>query len=170
MSFSKILVALDYHSPLAVEVFTRALDLANQHRSHLMLAHCLGLKVLEDMGPMIDTAFGLKSPTRLQQSYLQEMEQARQWLEMQCQVATNQGVWTDFICEVGDTGSWICDLARRWEAELIVIGHGGKQGLKERLFGSITNYVVQHTPCSVMIVPMESEPSFELRHLNDTIR
>jgi nucleotide-binding universal stress UspA family protein len=43
-------------------------------------------------------------------------------------------------------------MARSWPADLIVIGRRGRTGLKEALMGSVSNYVVHHAPCTVMVV------------------
>ena len=44
------------------------------------------------------------------------------------------------------------ESSQNWEADLIVIGRRGHQGLSEILLGSVSNYVVHHAPCSVLVV------------------
>jgi nucleotide-binding universal stress UspA family protein len=42
--------------------------------------------------------------------------------------------------------------ARKWSADLIVLGSHGYTGLKRLLLGSVALFVVSHAPCSVEIV------------------
>jgi nucleotide-binding universal stress UspA family protein len=48
----------------------------------------------------------------------------------------------------------IVDAARRWPADLIVIGSHGRRGLDRLLLGSVAESVVRHAPCSVDLVRM----------------
>jgi nucleotide-binding universal stress UspA family protein len=55
-------------------------------------------------------------------------------------------------CKVGIPGSSICDRAKQWGADIIVIGRRGHSGLAELLLGSVSNYVVHRAHCSVLVV------------------
>ena len=46
----------------------------------------------------------------------------------------------------------IVDEARRWKADLIVMGSHGRNGLDRLLLGSVAEGVLRHAPCSVEIV------------------
>lgn len=157
--FKRILAAMD-RSVLASDIFEQALALAQQNHSHLMLTHCISLKTLEQLGTFMDAGFGLASPAKLrqlQEQHLEEVNEVWQWLCAYAIQAQAQGVVAEVTCETGDAGTQICSLAQQWDADLIVIGHGGKPSLKEKLFGSTTNHVVLHAPCTVMAVqPRES--------------
>ena len=52
----------------------------------------------------------------------------------------------------GDARSVIVDEARKWPADLIVMGSHGYTGIKRLLLGSVASSVVSHAPCSVEIV------------------
>jgi nucleotide-binding universal stress UspA family protein len=169
MSFQRILVALD-RSPLAEEVFEQALKLARRDGSSLILAHCLSLKSWQDKGSRSNAGIGLQRKTnlqRFQQEHLQQVRQVQKWLEAYCKKSTDQGVFTQFNCEVGDTGPWICQFAQNWYADLIVIGQGGDSGLKKLLFGSVSNYVIEQAPCKVMVVQAVEKRNLELQYAYD---
>ena len=46
----------------------------------------------------------------------------------------------------------IVDEARKWRADLIVLGSHGHTGLKRLLLGSVVSSVVSHAPCSVEVI------------------
>jgi len=156
MGFKKILVAID-RSPLATEIFEQALDLAQKERACLMLFHCLNREDWLEAGPLLQTGVGLHSFIgenlyQFQQEHFREaVQEAQQWLESYCQEAAAQGVPAEFCYGMQSPGLRICNLARDWAADLILLGRRGRRGLKEILLGSVSNYVVHHAPCSVLV-------------------
>ena len=50
----------------------------------------------------------------------------------------------------------IVELAEEWGADLIVVGSHGR-GLIGRMLGSVSDAVVHHAPCSVMIIRMPKD-------------
>lgn len=54
--------------------------------------------------------------------------------------------------EHGFPGETICDVARGDRFELIVIGSRGAGVLKRVLLGSVTEHVLRHAPCPVLVV------------------
>ena len=51
----------------------------------------------------------------------------------------------------GDFGVAICDAARELGASAIVIGTRGRGGLKRAVLGSVSDHVVRHAPCTVVV-------------------
>lgn len=163
MSFKKILVAID-RSSLASEVFEQALELAQKDKASLLVFHCLSREDWQEFGPLLPGGLGLYSPMtenlyRLQQEHLQEkIQQVQEWLRTYCQKATDQGIPTEFDYKVESAGPRICDVAQKWGADLIVLGRRGRNGLTEFLLGSVSNYVVHHAACSVLIAQRGISP------------
>jgi nucleotide-binding universal stress UspA family protein len=81
-----------------------------------------------------------------------ETKEVQQWLSEYCQQATDQGVSTEWDWKVGDAGRWISESAHSWGADLIVIGRRGRRGLAEMFLGSVSNYVIHHARCSILVV------------------
>jgi nucleotide-binding universal stress UspA family protein len=52
----------------------------------------------------------------------------------------------------GDPKSVIVEEARRWSANLIVVGHRGRSGIARLLLGSVAQSVVAHAHCSVLVI------------------
>lgn len=152
MRYKKILVALD-RSPQSEIVFEQALELAKKEETVLMLFHCLPFET-QGIGSYADV-FGrelINFSAELQKVLDQESEQARQFLRDYCQKATEQGVPTEWDLKIGDAGSRIRELAKTWEADLVVVGRRGHRGLAEIVLGSVSSYVIHQSPCSVLVV------------------
>jgi nucleotide-binding universal stress UspA family protein len=63
-----------------------------------------------------------------------------------------KGLKIETAVREGDARPVIVDEARKWSADLIVLGSHGYTGLKRLLLGSVASSVVSHAPCSVEIV------------------
>ena len=51
----------------------------------------------------------------------------------------------------GQAGPTICDLAADTEALAVVIGSSGRGGLRRAVLGSVSDHVVRHAPCPVVV-------------------
>jgi nucleotide-binding universal stress UspA family protein len=65
-------------------------------------------------------------------------------------------VAADTIVRTGSPAQEIIAIAERVPADMIVISTHGRTGLKHALLGSVTERVVRHAPCPVLVV-RESE-------------
>jgi nucleotide-binding universal stress UspA family protein len=158
MRFLRILVGID-NSPLGSRVFAAALGLAQSNNAAMKLFHCLTPAPVSDLAtPMtLDTALapGLSSNADYQTQQIlieHQIEDAQAILKHYHDEALSYGVSVESNYEVGETGYQLCKAAREWGADLIVIGRRGKSGLTEALLGSVSNYVVHHAPCSVLVI------------------
>ena len=62
-------------------------------------------------------------------------------------------VQTESIGAVGNAASVLCDAAKG--AELLVVGSRGLGGFRGLLLGSVTQQVVAHSPCPILVVVPE---------------
>jgi nucleotide-binding universal stress UspA family protein len=53
----------------------------------------------------------------------------------------------------GDPAHEIVAAAREWEADLIVMGTHGRQGIGRMFLGSVAETVLRHAPCAVLVIP-----------------
>ncbi|MDJ1170732.1 universal stress protein [Roseofilum sp. BLCC_M154] len=152
MVYQKILVALD-RSIQAETIFEKGLVLAQQFSAQMMLFHRLALEessLFTYVGPYGHTLTNFSQA--VQEQMTQETEQTRQWLTSYCDRAQEVGVSCEWEWKMGDTGRWICNLAKSWGADLIIVGRRGRHGVTEVLLGSVSNYVVHRAGCSVLVV------------------
>lgn len=150
--YRKILVAID-HSPQAEVVLEQALELAKKEEASLMLFYSLPYEN-QAAGSYADM-FGrelINYSGEVQAQLKKERQEACEWLASCCQMTTAQGVPTEWDVKVGDAGGAIVELTQAWNADLVVLGRRGRRGLAEIVLGSVSNYVVHHAPCSVLVV------------------
>ncbi|HEY9824291.1 MAG TPA: universal stress protein [Stenomitos sp.] len=161
--FSKIVVALD--SAQATQwIFEQALAIANTVPSQLALVQVLSPEDIEGYAASLYTE-GYSLPTSLEcmELYLrhwQELQQRqRQDLEDYARAAVAIGIPAQIVQPQGSPGKCICEFARSWQADLIVMGRRGLSGLSELFLGSVSNYVLHYAPCAVLILHRDSGAS-----------
>jgi nucleotide-binding universal stress UspA family protein len=153
MVYKRILTPLDF-SPSSEVVFNQALEIAQQNQATLMLLHCIPFESYLPHGSFFGEAWG-NLPTMLGQRLEKEKERTTQTLSDYAQKAQNQGLTVEWDWKLGEAGGWIQKISEAWQADLIVLGRRGLRGLSEVFLGSVSNYVVHHVTCSVLIVPLK---------------
>jgi len=155
---SKILVAVDYLN-LTSEIFQKACELSKKNDSKLMIFHCVaqnlhGVQDLKIMGN-IATYGGVYSSNMLalEEELIKETtDELTKWIHSFCKEAKKLNIEAKCDYSIGEAGQQICAKAQAWNADLIIIGRRGYNGFQEILVGSVSNYVVHHAHCSVLIV------------------
>jgi nucleotide-binding universal stress UspA family protein len=64
----------------------------------------------------------------------------------------SRGFKADGIGKEGDPKSIIIDYAKEWGADLIVVGSCEKSRIEKFFLGSVSENVIKHAPCSVLVV------------------
>ena len=134
----KILVAIDgsVHALKAVEM---AAELASEHR--------ITDVTLINIIPVIPTETG-PFPT----AALPEDVEAWEIFKQPKEILRKVGVNPLLLLEEGDPASGIVEAARNGNFDLVVVGHRGLSPIEAFLLGSVSNRVVTHAPCSVLVV------------------
>lgn len=156
--FKQIVVALDYQEPIS-EVFDQALDIAKANSSELKLFYCRSgeFSGVADL-PIYPGFIGYGSlynqdMLALEEDLIEEsVARIQTWMNGLVQQASQQGLIAGSDHGFGEPGRQICLVAQEWKADLIVVGRRGRSGLGEWLMGSVSNYVIHHAPCSVLVV------------------
>jgi len=87
-------------------------------------------------------------------------DQERQWQDQIAEVeaslertaAALPGVRVDRRIEGGDAARTICDVARELGVDAIVVGAHARGRLGRLVLGSVSEHVVRHAPCPVLVV------------------
>lgn len=164
MVYQKILVAMD-QSAASELVFDRAIAIAQETGSRLKLLH-----VLEAEGDWVQRQ--QSEPDLCTYAFVQSTD-AVTLVESQgalctqhpplerllgcVERATAMGLEAEFTLTVGDPARVICNLARSWHADLILMG--GKPHQSEPFPSSIRSYITHHAPCSVQVVKSPQFPA-----------
>ncbi|ERT56492.1 universal stress protein [Megasphaera vaginalis (ex Srinivasan et al. 2021)] len=69
-----------------------------------------------------------------------------------CAKAIRQNIEVKTVFEVGSPGPAILSVAKKYNADLIVMGSRGLGPLKGLFMGSVSSFVVTHSLCPAMIV------------------
>ncbi len=161
MTFKKIVVGLDQSFKDSI-VFNRALEQAKPHSSSIMIVHTLeshpsSREISLPIGQHAEVARDMYSMLARQHKERLERSkrQAKGWLEIYFQQAIAKGIPTQINCQSGNSGLWLCEMAQRWGADLIVIGHCENHGLRSVGHDSVSQYVLQHAPCAVLVIQGE---------------
>jgi nucleotide-binding universal stress UspA family protein len=156
--FTKLLIALDL-SPRNEDVFTAGLDVAAKMGASLMLLHVPSSEAPEspafpvllgpDYYPASSSISVIEIYEKLWRSY---EEKGIEMLKGFAEKARQLGVTVEYAQNPGAPGKMICHLAGLIDADLIIVGRRGHSGLNELMAGSVSNYVMHHANCSVLIV------------------
>ncbi len=160
--FKRILVAID-NGDTYQALFQQALALAQATQANLMLLNVMTPEGAGDLTMPLYVGVGhypLNPRENLWEDYTKryrEYEAASlQQLQALTETASSSDIPTEFTQATGSPGPTICKLAETWEADLILVGSHGRRGISELLLGSVSNYVVHHAACSVMVVHRNS--------------
>jgi nucleotide-binding universal stress UspA family protein len=134
--YTRILVAID-GTEMSEQVLEHAISLALAAETRLMLVH-----VLPQVEQSCEGALGSARP--LSQHHIDVMRSYKSRV-------TAAGLVADFRIPCGHPGEEICELAQRWGAELILMGHRSSYPGME--FDSMSRYVLDHAPCPLLTLP-----------------
>jgi nucleotide-binding universal stress UspA family protein len=90
------------------------------------------------------------TPDEMERVWNAEMAEARDELEHTAAALSTAQV--DKRIEIGDVAKTICRLAEELGVDVIVVGSHGRTGLERLFLGSVSEHVVRHAPCPVLVV------------------
>jgi nucleotide-binding universal stress UspA family protein len=146
MTYRRILVPVD-GSPTSNKGLKEAIRLARSSRARLRLVHVVeqviafsAPEVAVDIGPILDS---LRAAGRRRLAGI-EQRARKSGVKPETALVENFGM------RVADA---VIAQARRWRADLIVMGTHGRRGLQRALVGSDAELVVRYSPVPVLLVP-----------------
>jgi nucleotide-binding universal stress UspA family protein len=137
VGFKKVLIATNgsRYSELAKK---RAIDFAGSYGGELVAVSAVD----------VPSELYAESPKTVEEL----VKKARSYVEAIKNEAGKTGIKTEVIVREGEAYRVITDTARETGANIIVMGSHGRTGLKRLLMGSVTEKVIGHTPCPVLVV------------------
>ncbi|ESA36434.1 universal stress protein [Leptolyngbya sp. Heron Island J] len=158
----KIVVGLD-RSTLSSQALQSAIAFAQSYNAELKLVHVLVNS--EPDAPQFSGYFGgplypsISSTVveSYQTAWNQFVDHAQSVLNQQVETACQCGITATGTLLYGNPGAKLCETAQSWDADLVVVGSRGLSGIRELLIGSVSNHVLHHAPCSVLVVHPTSQ-------------
>jgi nucleotide-binding universal stress UspA family protein len=134
--FNTVLFPIDM-SAEAQQAVPKVVELVKQHQSRLIL-----LSVVETASEATSAQSGQSSP-----------EAVAQLLSQAKQLFADQSIDTEVLEREGQPAFVICDVADELNADLIVMSCRGVGLIEEVQDESVTNRVINLSPCPVLIIP-----------------
>lgn len=142
--YKNVLVAYDA-SELSKKAITEAKNLLSENPEtnvHIV-------PVITPAGPTTNAIIARNIANVLADNFKPEMEKIKKEFE-----DDNLSVTTEILIEEAqrNPGKEICNYAEKHDIDLIILGSRGLGAVKRLFLGSVSNYIVQHAQCHVLIV------------------
>jgi nucleotide-binding universal stress UspA family protein len=154
--FEKILIAIG-NSPESQLVLSSGLTLAEKLGAKVLLLHVMNPLTSTSFSPLVDGMFPIVNNVAIEQYTKEWQESERRGIEqLQTDAAQAQerGIDVEIAQNLGDPGKMICEVAKSWSADAIVMGRNQQSMLSEIWLGSTSNYVLHHAPCSTLVIQL----------------
>ena len=146
----KILFPTDF-SDTAQNAFRYALMLAHQYKADIELLHVI-YPEYEALDLPVMAAQATKEKAAAAGEAIKEfVEKGLAQMHATGQLSGVPNIHSDV--EIGTPASLIVDIAKRDEADLIVMGTRGEHNALDRMWGSVTTAVIEKADCHVWVVP-----------------
>ena len=139
---SKMLVPID-----GSENSFRALEHAIFLSTKIQEAQITVLYIIEDLPSLY-----IYSPKIVEKLHADYEREYTRILERCKEIANKSGININTILKEGDPASKIIEYSDKEKFDLIIIGSRGMGKFKELIVGSVSNKVIHHAKCSVMLV------------------
>lgn len=160
--FERILIAVD-QSEIGDLAFTTGVSLAKTFNAQLMLVHVISPATFGALTPVYPTPDATYSG-----SYATAMDEYKQaWTALEQSAsslldglqkrAIAEGLTVEASRPIGDAAHAICQIADNWKADLIVIGRHHHSKVGELFWGSVSNFVMHHANCFVLLAQKKAE-------------
>lgn len=151
--YSKILVAVD-RSPIAEKVFETASYLGKNLQAQLNFVNVLSSELIDHTIGM--TSFSLGNEIEILEQLQEESEKLKQesleTLQYWVKKAKKEGINAIYTQLYGNPAKAICEQAKEWDTDLIVMGRRGHSTFSELFLGSVSSSVIHRCECSVHLV------------------
>ena len=146
MTIKRILVPTDFSEP-SLKALDYAIDFTRAHNAELLLLHVV--EPIRHTRMVPDVSAILEHHRAEAAEKIAELEQRTRRRHRKCRSEVHFGVPYDVIV----------DVAKKWNADLIIIATHGYTGLYHVFLGSVTERVVRIAECPVMTLRVAEAPS-----------
>lgn len=136
-------------SPLGDQVVRKALEFSAPHDAELVLVH-----VADPDPDFVGMEVG---PQYIRDDLARELREERARLHDMAAAVEGRGRRVRVVMVRGAAAASLVEVARRVEADLLVVGSHGKGPMKRLFLGSVSEGVLRQAPCPVLVVPDQGE-------------
>ena len=154
--FDKILIAIGNSAESQI-VLGSGFTLAEKLGAKVLLLHVINSLTSTSFSPLVGGMFPIVNDVAIEQYTKEWKESERQGIEQlqtYAKQAKERGIDVEISQNLGDAGRMICEVAKSWSADTIVMGRNQKSMLSEIWLGSTSNYVLHHAPCSTLVIQL----------------
>lgn len=144
----RILVATDL-APTSDLAVSWALDLASAHGAELL--------VMSVIDPDELTSDGTGVPTTRSMRWDQVRDDRQDAAQRLVARGRAAGVKASFMVWTGEPGESIVTAAASESADIVIVGSHGRSRIGRMVAGSVSDHVVRHAPCPVLVVRARPE-------------
>lgn len=141
MAYKTILVAVDSSKESRL-AFERAIKLAKENDANLTVAHVVDLPIYSDYKPYDVQIMNLAKET------------SEELMTTFKALASSEGLPDiETIIETGSAKREIIkNIIPKINPDLVILGATGTNALERVLVGSVSEYIIRHAPCDVLVV------------------
>jgi nucleotide-binding universal stress UspA family protein len=139
-----VVVGVDF-SPLAQRALQCALELSAPHGAEVVLVHVAA--------PDPDFVGMEAGPQSARDDVARELKEERAALHELAREVETSGRRVQMVMVRGAAATSLVEVASASKADLLVVGSHGKGPVKRLFLGSVSEGVLRHAPCPVLVVP-----------------
>ena len=145
----KVMVAID-GSELAYEAAKRSRSLLAQASEVLVVAVVDEVPLLETSG-VVGDGVGITTPVVVDEQ-MHAVEELEKYLGEEAKRVVELFPGAKALVERGAPGQTLCDVAAEQQVDVLVIGSHGRGAFKRMFVGSVSEHVIRHAPCPVLVI------------------
>ena len=145
MTMNKVLIAVD-DSPFAQRAAQVGVEIANALKAEVALVHVF------DPTATPAGAWGFPADRISEMSQLEGKRMLAKFRESLPPGVSLPSSMREFL-ENGSPADSIIEVAKKWHANLIVMGSHGRGKVKGILMGSVSQDVLRNAPCPILVTP-----------------
>ncbi|CAD5121845.1 DgyrCDS10313 [Dimorphilus gyrociliatus] len=139
-----VIIAID-KSKIAEKMFDWYVDRLHKAKSDIYLVYCVE-------GASLATSEGMRlSEGEWQKMYRKEMEEKKFIEEKYEKIAKEKNIAIKFDIRYGKPGEAIVSAAKDLRASFVMMGTRGMGTIRRTILGSVSDYVVHHCHCPVIV-------------------
>lgn len=135
----------------ALVALQKALQIAHQFDSRITLLNVHDEFLNKEEREMLRVSF-----EKIKESYKQVAIESREQMRAAIKRLHAEDIHVSYKLREGSPRKKIVKTAEKLGVDLIVMATDGRDSLKDYLTGTITEYVISHAPCPVLVVPCRS--------------